>query len=52
MRLFKCEGSLDVFWPLDSNETVTTTSANLEPEAREYSGRVILDLGSLHKPVM
>ncbi|KAJ6877618.1 THO complex subunit 2 isoform X1 [Populus alba x Populus x berolinensis] len=52
MRLFKCEGSSDVFWPLDSNETVTTTSANLEPEAREYSGRVILDLGSLHKPVM
>ncbi|XP_061946656.1 THO complex subunit 2-like isoform X6 [Populus nigra] len=52
MRLFKCEGSLEVFWPLDSNETVTTTSANLEPEAREYSGRVILDLGSLHKPVM
>ncbi|KAI5567276.1 hypothetical protein BDE02_13G079300 [Populus trichocarpa] len=52
MRLFKCEGSLEVFWPLDSNETVTTTSANLEPEVREYSGRVILDLGSLHKPVM
>ncbi|KAJ6973964.1 THO complex subunit 2-like isoform X1 [Populus alba x Populus x berolinensis] len=39
--------------PETSNETViTTTSANLEPEAREYSGRVILDLGSLHKPVM
>ncbi|KAF9670401.1 hypothetical protein SADUNF_Sadunf13G0064400 [Salix dunnii] len=51
MRLFKCEGRLEVFWPLDSNETVTTT-ANLEPEVRECSGRVILDIGSLHKTVM
>ena len=52
MRLFKCEGRLEVFWPLDNNETVTTTIANLEPEARECSGRVILDIGSLHNTVM
>ncbi|KAG5233055.1 THO complex [Salix suchowensis] len=52
MRLFKCEGRLEVFWPLDNNETVTTTIANLEPEARECPGRVILDIGSLHNTVM
>ncbi|KAJ6291128.1 hypothetical protein OIU76_023225 [Salix suchowensis] len=49
MRLFKCAGSLDVFWPLDNIKTVTNTSAILEPEAMEYSGRLILDLGSPHK---
>ncbi|KAJ6743936.1 THO COMPLEX SUBUNIT 2 [Salix purpurea] len=52
MRLFKCAGSLDVFWPLDNIKTVTNTSAILEPEAMEYSGRLILDLGSPHKSVM
>ncbi|KAG6737047.1 hypothetical protein POTOM_059984 [Populus tomentosa] len=51
MRLFKCAGSLDVFWPLENNKTVTNTSAILEPEAIEYSGGVILDLGSSHKSV-
>ncbi|KAJ6762448.1 THO COMPLEX SUBUNIT 2, partial [Salix koriyanagi] len=52
MRLFKCAGSLDVFWPLDNIKTVTNTSAILEPEAMEYSGRLILDLGSPHKSVI
>ncbi|KAL9382224.1 hypothetical protein Peur_025259 [Populus x canadensis] len=51
MRLFKCAGSLDVFWPLENNKTVTNTSAILEPEAIECSGGVILDLGSSHKSV-
>lgn len=52
MRLFKCGGNSDDFWPLDDNETVTTTTANLESEPAEYSGKVILDLGSPRKLIM
>ncbi|KAJ9135684.1 hypothetical protein P3X46_032837 [Hevea brasiliensis] len=52
MRLFKCEGSSDVFWPLDDNEVVNSTTTNMECEQAEYSGKVILDLGSPQKPIM
>lgn len=52
MRLFKCEGSSDVFWPLDDNEVVNSTTTNMESEQAEYSGKVILDLGSPQKPIM
>ncbi|XVF43449.1 hypothetical protein PTKIN_Ptkin02bG0040900 [Pterospermum kingtungense] len=44
MRLFKCQGSSDVFWPLDDNET--------ESESKDDSGRVILDLGPPRKPTV
>ncbi|KAJ0095475.1 hypothetical protein Patl1_15606 [Pistacia atlantica] len=51
MRLFKCQGSSDVFWPLDDNEASNVTTANLESESTEYPGKVVLDLGS-QKPIM
>lgn len=44
MRLFKCQGSSDVFWPLDDNET--------ESESRDDFSQVILDLGPPRKPTM
>ncbi|KAL5763048.1 hypothetical protein ACOSP7_019312 [Xanthoceras sorbifolium] len=51
MRLFKCQGSSDVFWPLDDSERANVTTANLESELVEDPGKVILDLGS-QKPIM
>ncbi|KAL5827745.1 hypothetical protein ACOSQ4_019542 [Xanthoceras sorbifolium] len=51
MRFFKCQGSSDVFWPLDDSERANVTTANLESELVEDPGKVILDLGS-QKPIM
>ncbi|EEF34845.1 tho2 protein, putative [Ricinus communis] len=48
MRLFKCVGNSDVFWPLDDNDAVST----VDSEQTESSGNVILDLGSSQKPIM
>lgn len=50
MRLFKCQGSSDVFWPLDNNDASSSTAANSESEATEPSGNLVLDLGS-QKPI-
>uniref|UniRef100_A0A2N9HAW9 Uncharacterized protein n=1 Tax=Fagus sylvatica TaxID=28930 RepID=A0A2N9HAW9_FAGSY len=52
MRLFKCQGSSDVFWPLDDNDATNISNTNLESELTEYSGNVVLDLGSPRKPIM
>lgn len=51
MRLFKCQGSSAVFWPLDDGEAANNTTTNSESEPSEDIGNVILDLGS-QKPVM
>ncbi|KDO60822.1 hypothetical protein CISIN_1g000195mg [Citrus sinensis] len=51
MRLFKCQGSSAVFWPLDDGEAANNTTTNSESEPLEDIGNVILDLGS-QKPVM
>ncbi|XP_050231755.1 THO complex subunit 2 isoform X2 [Mercurialis annua] len=47
MRLFKCEGNSDDFWPLDDTEAVSTTDV----EQKENSDNVILDLGSPQKHI-
>lgn len=52
MRLFKCQGSSDVFWPLDDNDATNISNTNLESELTEYSGNVVLDLGSPRKPII
>ncbi|PPS08311.1 hypothetical protein GOBAR_AA12331 [Gossypium barbadense] len=52
MRLFKCQGSHDVFWPLDANGTADITVACSESESKDDSSRVILDLGPPRKPTM
>ncbi|KAJ7955431.1 THO complex subunit 2 [Quillaja saponaria] len=46
MRFFKCQGSPDVFWPLDDTNVANNASANSESETDEHSGNVVLDLGS------
>ncbi|CAN0870401.1 THO complex subunit 2 [Linum grandiflorum] len=52
MRLFRCEGNSEVFWPLkDSDATASTSSANMESEPTGYSGDLILDVGSPKKPI-
>lgn len=51
MRLFKCQGSSGVFWPLDDSEAANNATANLESETTEDAGKMILDLGS-QKPIM
>ena len=52
MRLFKCQGTSDVFWPLDDSDATNIASTNLASEPTEYAGNVILDLGSPRKPIM
>ena len=52
MRLFKCQGSSDVFWPLDDNEAANITMAYSESESKNDSSRVILDLGPPRKPTV
>ncbi|KAA8529838.1 hypothetical protein F0562_034393 [Nyssa sinensis] len=52
MRLFKCQGSSDVFWPLHCNETTNTSSPETKCEASDSSGKLVLDLGSPLKPIM
>ncbi|GMI75252.1 EMBRYO DEFECTIVE 2793 [Hibiscus trionum] len=52
MRLFKCQGSSDVFWPLYVNETADITMACSESESKDDPSRVILDLGPPRKPTM
>lgn len=50
MRLFKCQGGSDIFWPLDGNDAnVVGNNSDLEPA--ECSADVVLELGSLQKPV-
>ncbi|XP_038684183.1 THO complex subunit 2 isoform X4 [Tripterygium wilfordii] len=46
MRLFKCHGSFDIFWPLNDNE-----AANNSTFSAENTGKLILDLGT-QKPMM
>ncbi|KAK8627665.1 hypothetical protein V6N13_135270 [Hibiscus sabdariffa] len=52
MRLFKCQGSSDVFWPLDVNETADITMTCSESENKDDPGCVILDLGPPRKSTM
>ncbi|KAG7016699.1 THO complex subunit 2 [Cucurbita argyrosperma subsp. argyrosperma] len=50
MRLFKCQGGSDIFWPLDGNDAnVAGNNSDLEPA--ECSADVVLDLGSSQKLV-
>ncbi|PON53679.1 THO complex [Trema orientale] len=52
MRLFKIQGTSDIFWPLDNNDTSSVAIANSDSEAAERSDDVVLDLGSSRTPVM
>ncbi|XWS34347.1 hypothetical protein CRYUN_Cryun21dG0031800 [Craigia yunnanensis] len=52
MRLFKCQGSSDVFWPLDDNEVANISMAYSESESKDDSSHLILDLGPPRKPTV
>ncbi|KAM3705521.1 hypothetical protein ACB094_03G087500 [Castanea mollissima] len=52
MRLFKCQGSSDVFWPLDDSDATNISTTILDSEPTEYSGNVVLDLGPSKKPII
>lgn len=51
MRLFKCQSSSNIFWPLDDAESTNMYTAEKESEPTDSSGEVILDLGPPWKPV-
>ncbi|XP_057960883.1 THO complex subunit 2 [Malania oleifera] len=52
MRLFKCPGNADVFWPLDDSEATAISTVEKDSETADLTGALVLDLGSPHKPVM
>ncbi|XP_024993820.1 THO complex subunit 2 isoform X1 [Cynara cardunculus var. scolymus] len=51
MRLFRCQSTSDVVWPLDCDEIINS-AAGKESELTDASGKLILDLGPSRKPIM
>lgn len=51
MRLFKCQGSSDAFWPLDGSDSAHTSITNTESETEEPS-KIVLNLGPSCKTIM
>ncbi|KAI3700101.1 hypothetical protein L2E82_44717 [Cichorium intybus] len=49
MRLFRCQTTSDVLWPLDCDEMTSTVKEN---EPTDVSPKLILELGPPHKPIM
>lgn len=47
MRIFKCQGSSEVCWPLDIKEA----AVNSDAEAEDISQELVLELGSPRKPI-
>ncbi|GKV20842.1 hypothetical protein SLEP1_g30901 [Rubroshorea leprosula] len=52
MRLFKCQVSSDVFWPLDGNDSANTIMENADLESEEDSSKMLLDLDPSRKPIL
>ncbi|KAJ9546923.1 LOW QUALITY PROTEIN: hypothetical protein OSB04_019466 [Centaurea solstitialis] len=53
MRLFRCQSTSDVVWPLDCDEMISNSGAGKESEQlTDISGKLILDLGPPRKPIM
>ncbi|XAR65132.1 hypothetical protein NMG60_11009111 [Bertholletia excelsa] len=52
MRLFKCQGRAEAFWPLNSAEASAALVAEKESESTDSSGLLILDLGPSWKSIM
>ncbi|XP_022776561.1 THO complex subunit 2 isoform X2 [Durio zibethinus] len=52
MRLFKCQGSSDIFWPLDDNQAANITIAYSGSESMDDSSCVVLYLGPPRKPTL
>ncbi|XP_023770014.1 THO complex subunit 2 isoform X1 [Lactuca sativa] len=52
MRLFRCQSTSDVLWPLDCDEMTSNLAAGKENEVTDISGKLILDLGPPRKTIM
>lgn len=51
MRLFKSQRNPDVCWPLDDKNAASDASSNSESDPVDYSGSMVLDLGSNQSPI-
>lgn len=51
MRLFKSQRIPDVYWPLDDKNAASDASTNFESDPADYSGSMILDIGSNKNPI-
>ena len=51
MRLFKCQSSSDVFWPLDDVASPKASIAEKDSEQEDSSAKLVLDLGPSWKPI-
>ncbi|KAG6707895.1 hypothetical protein I3842_06G055000 [Carya illinoinensis] len=52
MKLFKCQGNSEILWPLDDSDATNIATTIAESEPTEYSGNMVLDLGSPRRPIM
>lgn len=52
MRLFRCQSTSDVLWPLDCDEITSNSTAGKESELTDGSGKLILDLGPSRKSIV
>ncbi|KEH24624.1 THO complex subunit 2 [Medicago truncatula] len=51
MRLFKSKRTPNVCWPLDDKNAASHSSANIESDPADYSGSMVLDIGSNKNPI-
>jgi len=51
MRLFKSQRTPNVYWPLDDRNAASHSSANIESDPADYSGSMVLDIGSNKNPI-
>ena len=51
MRHFKSRGGSNIFWPLDDAESTNMSTAEKESDSIDFSGEMILDLGTPWKPI-
>lgn len=51
IRLFRYQGSSEVFWPLHCDENASASIAEKDSAAPDSSSKLVLDLGSARKPL-
>lgn len=51
MRLFKSQKTPDVCWPMEDKYSASDSSTNFESDPADYSGSVVLDIGSNKNPI-
>jgi len=51
MRLFKSERTPNICWPLVDKNAASDSSASIESDPADYSGSMVLDIGSNKNPI-